>query len=74
MKGKAGVFDNSIEHEAWNDGDEIRSILIFDILSARALRPWLAAGPSGHMASRRLTRRGAGEDNARPSWKGSSAG
>ena len=29
--GKAWVFDDSIEHEAWNDGDEIRIILIFDI-------------------------------------------
>jgi aspartate beta-hydroxylase len=30
-KGKAWVFDDSIEHEAWNDSDEIRIILIFDI-------------------------------------------
>ena len=29
--GKAWVFDDSIEHEAWNDSDEIRIILIFDI-------------------------------------------
>lgn len=29
--GKAWVFDDSIEHEAWNDSDEPRVILIFDI-------------------------------------------
>ena len=30
-RGRAWVFDDSIEHEAWNDSDEIRIILIFDI-------------------------------------------
>lgn len=30
-KGTAWVFDDTIEHDAWNDGDEIRIILIFDI-------------------------------------------
>jgi aspartate beta-hydroxylase len=30
-KGRAWVFDDSIEHEAWNDSDETRIILIFDI-------------------------------------------
>ena len=29
--GKAWVFDDTIEHEAWNDGDELRVILIADI-------------------------------------------
>jgi aspartyl/asparaginyl beta-hydroxylase (cupin superfamily) len=29
--GEAWVFDDTIEHEAWNDADEIRVILIFDI-------------------------------------------
>lgn len=29
-KGKAWVFDDCIEHEAWNDSDQIRIILIFD--------------------------------------------
>jgi aspartate beta-hydroxylase len=29
--GKAWVFDDCIEHEAWNDSDENRIILIFDI-------------------------------------------
>jgi len=28
---EAWVFDDSIEHEAWNDSDELRVILIFDI-------------------------------------------
>ena len=30
-KGKAWVFDDTIDHEAWNDSDETRIILIFDI-------------------------------------------
>jgi len=30
-KGQAWVFDDSIEHAAWNDSDETRIILIFDI-------------------------------------------
>jgi aspartyl/asparaginyl beta-hydroxylase (cupin superfamily) len=29
--GEAWVFDDSIEHEAWNDADELRVILIFDV-------------------------------------------
>ena len=29
--GQAWVFDDTIEHEAWNDADELRVILIFDI-------------------------------------------
>jgi aspartate beta-hydroxylase len=33
--GEAWVFDDSIEHEAWNDSDEIRIILIFDIWNPR---------------------------------------
>jgi aspartate beta-hydroxylase len=31
QRGKAWVFDDSIEHEAWNDSDDVRIILIFDI-------------------------------------------
>jgi aspartyl/asparaginyl beta-hydroxylase (cupin superfamily) len=31
QKGKAWVFDDSIEHEAWNSSNEPRVILIFDI-------------------------------------------
>jgi aspartyl/asparaginyl beta-hydroxylase (cupin superfamily) len=29
--GKAWVFDDTIEHEAWNDSDEPRAILIVDV-------------------------------------------
>jgi aspartate beta-hydroxylase len=29
--GKAWVFDDTIEHEAWNDSDEVRVILMIDI-------------------------------------------
>ncbi|MDB5481367.1 MAG: aspartyl/asparaginyl beta-hydroxylase [Caulobacteraceae bacterium] len=29
--GKALVFDDSIEHEAWNDSDQLRAVLIVDI-------------------------------------------
>ena len=29
--GKMLIFDDSIEHEAWNDSDEIRVVLIFEI-------------------------------------------
>jgi aspartate beta-hydroxylase len=30
-RGKAWVFDDTIEHEAWNESDQLRIILIFDI-------------------------------------------
>jgi aspartate beta-hydroxylase len=30
-KGQAWVFDDTIEHEAWNDSEQVRIILIFDI-------------------------------------------
>jgi aspartyl/asparaginyl beta-hydroxylase (cupin superfamily) len=36
--GEAWVFDDTIEHEAWNDSDRPRTILIFDIWS-----PYLSA-------------------------------
>lgn len=29
--GKPLAFDDTIEHEAWNDSDELRSVLIFDV-------------------------------------------
>ena len=29
--GEAWVFDDTIEHEAWNDADALRVILIFDV-------------------------------------------
>ena len=28
--GKALIFDDSIEHEAWNNSDQMRAVLIFD--------------------------------------------
>ena len=31
IPGKAWVFDDTIEHEAWNDSDTPRAILIFDV-------------------------------------------
>ncbi len=38
VPGKAFVFDDSINHEAWNDSDVPRAVLIFDIWS-----PYLSA-------------------------------
>lgn len=29
--GEALIFDDTIEHEAWNGSDEMRAVLIFDI-------------------------------------------
>jgi aspartyl/asparaginyl beta-hydroxylase (cupin superfamily) len=29
--GEAFVFDDTIEHEAWNDSDELRVVLILDL-------------------------------------------
>ena len=29
--GKLMVFDDSVEHEAWNDSDDDRLVLIFDV-------------------------------------------
>jgi aspartate beta-hydroxylase len=31
LPGKAWVFDDTIEHEAWNESDQLRVVLIFDI-------------------------------------------
>ncbi|QMW23619.1 aspartyl/asparaginyl beta-hydroxylase domain-containing protein [Sandaracinobacteroides saxicola] len=38
VEGRAFVFDDSIEHEAVNDSDETRLVLIFDVWN-----PWLGA-------------------------------
>ncbi|HTS22630.1 MAG TPA: aspartyl/asparaginyl beta-hydroxylase domain-containing protein [Casimicrobiaceae bacterium] len=46
IPGKAFVFDDSIEHEAWNDSDVPRAVLIFDIWS-----PFLSA-PERELVSR----------------------
>nr|WP_246328912.1 aspartyl/asparaginyl beta-hydroxylase domain-containing protein [Brevundimonas lenta] len=37
--GESWVFDDTIEHEAWNDADEMRVILIFDVWN-----PYLSDG------------------------------
>ena len=31
IEGKAMIFDDSFEHEAWNDGDSVRAVLLFEI-------------------------------------------
>ncbi len=37
--GEAWVFDDTIEHEAWNDSNEPRIILLFDVWNPR-LSQW----------------------------------
>lgn len=44
-EGEAFAFDDTIDHEAWNDSDEMRAVLIFDVWN-----PYLSE------AERRLTR------------------
>jgi aspartyl/asparaginyl beta-hydroxylase (cupin superfamily) len=50
VPGRAWVFDDTIEHEAWNDSEKLRVVLIFDIwhpqltLPERAMVTALAAG------------------------------
>lgn len=44
-EGEAFAFDDTIEHEAWNDSDELRAVLIFDVWN-----PWLS------LAERELVR------------------
>lgn len=34
VEGKAMIFDDSIEHEAWNDGHSARAVLLFEIWSS----------------------------------------
>jgi len=46
IPGRAWVFDDTIEHEAWNDSDAPRAILIFDIWNpflTAAERDWVRA-------------------------------
>jgi hypothetical protein len=31
VEGRAMIFDDSFEHEAWNDGDAVRAVLLFEI-------------------------------------------
>jgi aspartyl/asparaginyl beta-hydroxylase (cupin superfamily) len=46
VPGQAWVFDDTIEHEAWNDSDQLRVVLIFDVwhpaLSPQERR-WISA-------------------------------
>ena len=57
VPGKAWVFDDTIEHEAWNDSDKLRVVFIFDVwhphLSAaeRALVTRLASALNRFMGS-----------------------
>lgn len=44
-EGEAFVFDDTIEHEAWNNSEELRAVLIFDVWN-----PWLS------LAERELVR------------------
>jgi beta-hydroxylase len=41
--GRSLVFDDTFEHEAWNDGDEIYVVLFVDVI--RKL-PWYLAAPN----------------------------
>ena len=41
--GRSLVFDDTFEHEAWNDSDEIRVVLFVDVI--RKL-PWYLAAPN----------------------------
>jgi len=44
--GESFVFDDTIEHEAWNDSDQLRAVLIFDVwnpLLSEAERAMVAA-------------------------------
>ena len=53
VPGRAWVFDDTIEHEAWNESDQPRAVLIFDIWhphlseAERTLVTALAAGLTG---------------------------
>jgi aspartyl/asparaginyl beta-hydroxylase (cupin superfamily) len=38
-EGEAWVFDDTIEHEAWNEGDQPRTILICDVWNPRLSEP-----------------------------------
>jgi aspartyl/asparaginyl beta-hydroxylase (cupin superfamily) len=45
VEGQAFAFDDTIEHEAWNDSDQPRIVLIFD-----AWNPYLSMGERGVIA------------------------
>lgn len=53
-EGECFAFDDTIEHEAWNDGDATRAVLIFDVwnpylseVEKRLLRTFFAAADAG---------------------------
>jgi aspartate beta-hydroxylase len=50
--GEAWVFDDTIEHEAWNDADELRVIMIFDVWN-----PFLDSGERDLISALLLARR-----------------
>ncbi|MGE0828336.1 MAG: aspartyl/asparaginyl beta-hydroxylase domain-containing protein, partial [Hyphomonadaceae bacterium] len=50
--GKAWVFDDTIEHEARNDSDEVRVILIVDLWN-----PYLTAAERALVSAMMLARR-----------------
>jgi hypothetical protein len=39
VEGQAFAFDDTIEHEAWNDSDELRAVLIFDVWNPHITPP-----------------------------------
>lgn len=59
--GEAFAFDDTIEHEAWNDSDQLRAVLILDVWNPHITpaerelvrRFYLAADSSGHNPERR---------------------
>ena len=59
--GEAFGFDDTIEHEAWNDSDELRAVLILDVWNPHIApaerelvrRFYLTADASGHNPERR---------------------
>lgn len=59
-EGVAFAFDDTIEHEAWNESDELRAVLIFDVWNPHMtagerellLRYYASADASGYAAPR----------------------
>lgn len=39
VEGQAFAFDDTIEHEAWNDSDQLRAVLIFDVWNPHITPP-----------------------------------
>ena len=50
-KGRLVIFDNAYHHEVWNETDEMRVILMFDVV--RPMRgPMELSEPCDHLAPR----------------------